>query len=46
MVTDNPVIRGAITALLWIQSFPWEYTVVATREEAERWAVARHARTG
>lgn len=40
-VIDSPVVRGALTAIMWIQSLPYEHTVVATREEAERWLRGR-----
>ena len=42
-VIDSPLIRGALTALLWIQRFDWDYTVVGTREAAEQWALDKLA---
>lgn len=42
-VIDRPLIRGALTALLWIQRFDWDYTVVGTREAAELWALDKLA---
>src|SRR5690606_34198206 len=35
-VIDNPVVRGALTAILWLQPLPNPYDVVATDESAER----------
>jgi hypothetical protein len=37
-VITNGIVRGAMTALLWIQPLPCEHSIVATRAEAERWA--------
>lgn len=42
-VIDSAIVRGAMTALLWIQRMPWDYTVVATREKAEHWALDKLA---
>jgi len=40
-VITSPLVRGALTAILWLQSMPSAYTVVGTRSEAERWARAQ-----
>jgi hypothetical protein len=42
-VIDNVLVRGVLTAILWLQEMPCEHTVVGTREEAEKWAVAKLA---
>lgn len=36
-VIDSAIIRGALTAILWIQPMATEHTVVATLEDAQRW---------
>lgn len=40
-VISSPLVRGALTAILWLQSLPAPFTVVATFSEAERWARAQ-----
>ena len=35
------VIRGALTAILWLAPLPFEHTVVGTIEEAEDWVARR-----
>lgn len=40
-VIDSPLVRGALTAIFWLQRLPMEYVVVGTRAEAERWAAER-----
>lgn len=40
-VISSPVIRGALTAILWLQPMPQPHVVVATVAEAEAWAKAR-----
>jgi hypothetical protein len=40
-VITSPVVRGILTAILWIQPMPAPHVVVATPPEAERWATAR-----
>jgi hypothetical protein len=40
-VITSPLVRGALTAILWLQNIPSPYTVVGTRSEAERWARAQ-----
>ncbi len=36
-VIDNPVVRGALTAILWLQPMPAPHKIVATPEQGERW---------
>lgn len=36
-VISSALIRGALTAILWLQPMSTEHTVVATPEEAYRW---------
>lgn len=45
-VITSAIVRGALTAILWVQPIPNEHTVVATIEEAERWALAQLAKRG
>jgi len=40
-VIPSALVRGALTAILWIQPHPSPHTVVATLAEAERWAIER-----
>jgi hypothetical protein len=40
-VIGSPLIRGALTAILWVQPPPNPHTVVGTLEEATRWARAQ-----
>jgi hypothetical protein len=40
-VISSPLVRGGLTAILWLQPIPTAYVVVATRPEAERWARAQ-----
>lgn len=42
-VIDNMLVRGVLTAILWLQRIPCEHTVVGTRHEAEQWAVIKLA---
>ncbi len=37
VVTANGVIRGAVTAILWLQSPPWEIRVFTSMEAGEAW---------
>ena len=43
-VIPSPLVRGALTAILWIQPLPWEHTVVADLTTAEAWARNRLGR--
>jgi hypothetical protein len=40
-VIASAVIRGGLTAILWIAPIPGNHTVVATLAEAEMWAIGR-----
>ncbi len=40
-VVSSAIVRGALTAILWIAPVPGPHTIVATFEEAERWALER-----
>ena len=37
-VISSAVVRGVLTAILWMQPIPQEHVVVATMPEALRWA--------
>ncbi len=45
-VITSPLVRGVLTAILWMQSLPTPHTVVGTFAEAERWALERLAAAG
>lgn len=49
-VIESALIRGALTAILWMQPMATEHTVVATMDEALRWSTerlrARESRSG
>ena len=38
---SSPVVRGFLTAILWVQPLPHPHHVAASRADAERWAVAQ-----
>jgi len=40
-VISSPLIRGALTAILWLQPMPAPHVVVGTFGEGERWARAQ-----
>lgn len=40
-VIDLPIIRGVLTAILWLSPLPQPHVVVATLDEADRWALER-----
>ena len=40
-VINNPVVRGVLTAILWLQGMEWDYDVVRTRAEGDAWALQR-----
>jgi hypothetical protein len=40
-VIDSALVRGGLTAILWIAPMPVAHAVVATLEEGERWAFDR-----
>ncbi len=41
LVITSPIIRGALTAILWIRPMPGDHVVVSTYGEAERWIVEK-----
>lgn len=45
-VMNGPVVRGALTAILWMRRVPWPVNVVATYEEADEWLRAKFADVG
>jgi hypothetical protein len=45
-VIRSPIVRGVLTAILWIQPMSVPYTVVATRNEGEAWAAEMLSRAG
>jgi hypothetical protein len=38
---ESPIVRGVLTAILWLAPLPQPYYIAATMEDAERWAVGR-----
>ena len=40
-VIDSPIIRGVLTALLWLAPLNMPYEVVGTLDDAVRWAISR-----
>ena len=38
---SSPIVRGFLTAILWIQPLPHPHHVAASRADAERWALGR-----
>lgn len=45
-VIRSGLIRGALTATLWGQPFPFRHVVVATVEDAEQWCHRQLAKSG
>lgn len=43
-VIDAPLIRGALTAILWTQRLPYDHVVVPTRADALAWIEPRLVR--
>lgn len=37
VITNNALTRGALTAILWLQSPPWEIRVFTSMHEGEAW---------
>lgn len=37
LVITSPLLRGVLTAILWLQRMPCPYVTFATREKAEKW---------
>jgi len=46
VVMPSPVVRGALTAVLWLQPATAPVSVTSTMAEAERWAVERLVAAG
>ncbi len=42
-VVQSPVVRGVLTAVMWMQDMPHAHATFATYERAERWCIARLA---
>ena len=40
-VLHSPLVRGLLTAVQWMSPPPYPYTIVASREQAITWCVAR-----
>lgn len=36
---DSPIVRGALTAILWLSPLPQPHLVTASMAEAERWTL-------
>lgn len=45
-VITSALVRGALTAIFWLQPMPSEHTIASTYEEAEQWAVQQLRRRG
>jgi hypothetical protein len=45
-VITSALVRGVLTAIMWLQPMPVPHAVVATMDEAERWAESRLAAAG
>ena len=41
IVAPSSLIRGALTAIFWIQPLPCPHRITSTMEEAERWALGQ-----
>jgi len=46
VVTNNDVIRGALTAILWFKALPCPYRIMETSRAAEVWLARRAPLTG
>lgn len=50
IVVENPLIRGAMTAIFWIQPLPYPHEMVTTKEDGRvacaRWLRGSPARSG
>lgn len=44
-VIPNALVRGSLTAILWLQPLPYEHTVVASVSAAREWVQGRLAAT-
>ena len=45
-VISNPLVRGVLTAILWLQPLPSDYIVVGTLKEAEAWCMKKLTEAG
>lgn len=45
-VITSPLVRGVLTAILWLQPMPAPHTVVGTYAEGERWAIEKLREAG
>lgn len=45
-VIDSVLVRGVLTAILWLQKMPCEHAVFGSRAEAEDWANSKLAHAG
>lgn len=45
-VIQSPLIRGAMTAVLWLQGLPYPHTVLGSRTAAEQWCTERLLEAG
>lgn len=45
-VIDNPLVRGALTAIMWLQPMPYPHTVVGSVEAGTTWCRQRLAAAG
>ena len=45
-VIDSAMVRGLLTAILWVQPMPTPHVIVTTMEQAESWARAKLAERG
>jgi hypothetical protein len=45
-VIESALVRGALTAILWLQPMPVQHAVVPTMEAAEQWALRRLIEAG
>lgn len=42
-VVQSPVVRGVMTAVMWMQELPHPYAICATYQRAESWCIQRLA---
>lgn len=45
-IINSPLVRGVLTAILWVRPLPTQHTVVSTMEEAEAWVQQQLAAAG
>jgi hypothetical protein len=46
IVMDSAIVRGAVTAVFWLQPPPWPIKTFASMEEADRWIRERIVEEG